>query len=558
MRSGDYSYRILCVSVPAVLSLIAAPLSNAGTSAADALLRSVTTPKDASLPSNAPRADGSQTLQNTAVTLSDPFLAQLFASVQVIPDLSFEARAWMNRFFNGQVRDAAHQWRAIQPHLTSTVLPSAQIAWLYSLWKLNLPQTFTQAWFEAQANPALASHRLMQTLEQVMAPTAAQWLQTGAVALTPSQEQQLTTLGEAARTSPVALSYRALSAMRKGDAALSVVSQLAPDHALKMPLAQTAALAAARRGDLAAAGGILKAQLEPALERLKDPEQLAQHYLQIARLLYQAGVLDGARTYYERIPEKAQSFLTAREELAWVMLRQGDHSSLRGLVKTLSLPLWKDRFAPELPLVRAVSNLKLCYYDAVEQDFADFLERNRPWATRIQQALVAPEPPAPVREDPYSRRALARRAGLEQEMARLTELGDTSLSAGLPAVGRQMHWDELRTQLQGASEIAKKEVSDEYRRSWRAASQELKEAIRKMQFVKVELLSQLHQLAQNQSGERDQLTTSQASAVSAPAAKLDVAPERQVFPFDGVVWADELFRLKGVAPSRCQNLGGAR
>ncbi len=74
----------------------------------------------------------------------------------------------------------------------------------------------------------------------------------------------------------------------------------------------------------------------------------------------------------------------------------------------------------------------------------------------------------------------------------------------------------------------------------------LKEAIRKMQFVKIELMTQVRSLS------------SEATPVNLPPQpqRLSAAAELkekgdQTFPFDGVGWADELFHLRSTAQARC-------
>src|SRR5262249_32739289 len=149
---------------------------------------------------------------------------------------------------------------------------------------------------------------------------------------------------------------QALAALKKGEKGVAALDRLPNTNALTLPLAQTVSLALARKGDLPGAGRVLKLHVEPAMASMRNPHALARHYLWIARLLYQAGAIDGAEAYYEKIPSGTAGFLTAREELDWVWLRKGDTARLRGELATLSLSLFEDKFAPEVYLVRAISN----------------------------------------------------------------------------------------------------------------------------------------------------------------------------------------------------------
>jgi hypothetical protein len=67
-----------------------------------------------------------------------------------------------------------------------------------------------------------------------------------------------------------------------------------------------------------------------------------------------------------------------------------------------------------------------------------------------------------------------------------------------------------------------------------------------MKFVKVELLSQLRLAAQGQPTTQDSISTS----LSAPARQA-VSDASMNYPFDGVVWTDELFRLRSVVQGKC-------
>src|SRR5262249_30798783 len=139
---------------------------------------------------------------------------------------------------------------------------------------------------------------------------------------------------------------RAWVALRKGATGEEVLDLLPNDHLLKRPLAQTLVLAKIRSRDLPGAAALLKRHIEPGIESAHSPELLAQHYVEVARLLYQAGYLDEAERYYARIPSGASSYLEARQEMTWIWLRKGDQSHLRGELKTLGHEIFAQRFSP--------------------------------------------------------------------------------------------------------------------------------------------------------------------------------------------------------------------
>jgi hypothetical protein len=537
----------------ALVGAIALPAAHAE-SGADALLGNVVTQPAGAAPSKA--ADAKPQVTLGGIQLNDPFAMQLFTAWQSHGKLPYDVNAWVLRILRGETRQAAHQWSAIQSQVPGDFENEAKAAWLYVLWKVDLPQSFLDQWIETASSGDFLQSRLGVALDQVISPGFDAWLADHAITIAPEQVGFVRKLANA--PGMVNLTLAAWVSLRDGDAAAQILPKLPITHRLKIPLARVAALGAARKGDLGGAGRILKTELEPAIEALHDPMELANHDLQIARLLYQAGAMDAAAEYYAKIPNQAPEYFKAREELTWVLLRQGDVSRLRGQLVTLSSPLFDGKFAPEVPLVRAISNLKLCYYDKVQKDFADFIRINTDWAHKIDAALKAENPPAPELEDPFSREAEKALAAREAEGKRLAALATESIQAVLPAVGPQSHWVKLQARMTALTEQARKQRSQEYRRQWSNRQAVLAEAIRKMQFVKVELMSELRSLARAPgSMDGSSLASAQDAIHLSQAAPVRAQPGQIVFPFDGVLWPDEMFHLRSVAQNRClEALGG--
>jgi tetratricopeptide (TPR) repeat protein len=319
------------------------------------------------------------------------------------------------------------------------------------------------------------------------------------------------------------------------------LAELPPGHPWRRELVRRAAYQLARRGDLRGAASLLEQEL---VTSRTDSGSLA---LELARVRYAQGSLDEAERWYAKVPRDSSGYLSAQEELLWVRLRQGNTARVRGALESLSLSLFDDRLAPEVYAVRAISNLKLCYYGEAEKDFRSFLERNRQWAQKIQSATVAAVPPAPPEPDWYSHlleRAVSARA---KERERIKSLIQDSITASLPAVGRQKHWRDAAERVEIALLRLHKAQDGEYRRQWKNAGVAVREAIRKMRFVKLELMSQLHQglspqpdSARAEEGRRKALASIQEESSS-----------RLSYPFDGVVWPDELFKLRSTASNQC-------
>ncbi len=210
---------------------------------------------------------------------------------------------------------------------------------------------------------------------------------------------------------------------------------------------------------------------------------------------------------------------------------------------SLSHKVFSDRFLPEVALVRSISNLKLCRYDGVAQDFAAFIEAHKVWAQKIQVALENPENAKIDGEDlKISALEKAIKARTNEE-AQLAKLSIDSIKAALPAVGEQAHWLNARSQVATAKAELSRQVVAQKQRFWKNREVVLTEAIRKMKFVRVEAMAQVRMA-----------TIAQANNdVTDTIKRVQAAPQKgsQTYPFEGVYWPDELFKLHAKASSRC-------
>ena len=129
-----------------------------------------------------------------------------------------------------------------------------------------------------------------------------------------------------------------------------------------------------------------------------------------------------------------------------------------------------------------------------------------------------------------------------EEMKTLENLALESKTAALPAVGVQAHWLDAKKTLAYSLEGTKKQRMEEYRRVWRSRRFVLREAIHKMQFVKVEFMGQMSKLAVKNSDKklRGNIKT-----------KLVASKDNVVYPFDGLIWPDEMFNLQSVTEGEC-------
>ncbi|MBS1986228.1 MAG: tetratricopeptide repeat protein [Bdellovibrionales bacterium] len=475
---------------------------------------------------------GAQATPQTAP--SDAF-TKLLARQRRDMRLPFMVSDWTRKIIDGQIRPASHLWSAVKTQLPASFQATGTAAELYTLWKLGLPNTFFNEWATAIANPQFAQSKANAALTDALEEEWTTWLETNTFAITDKQR----TLWINHQSHPTLKARFAL----RGDQtqALAIAAQLPETSLLRWKLAEGAATDLAKQGKVEAAIALAEKYGEAAQD---DAQTASAYHVLMARLRYQDGDLERAIAQYDQVAGDYAQYPLIIEERGWALARSGDYDRLRGDLFTLRTPVLKNFFGPESYVLQSVSELKLCRYDGVRKTFAEFDAAYSPVAKQITSALREKNSPVAPWSDDYSKLALQTQAQVQNEIHTLAELERESLSAPLSAVGRQSHWkafaNELGTNLQAANDA----VAKEQRRIWMSHASMLSEAIKKMRFVKLELLMEL---GISPSGTTDTQKTS-------TLADLHPAPEAdgvQTFPYEGVVWPDELFHFKAMASNRC-------
>ncbi len=501
---------------------------------------------DVLMQSAKPKQGGSSNLvvELGSVELNNPLVMHFFTEWQAASKMSFHQNLWARQVLEQKWGKIAHLWPTIRDSVDDEFAVTARSAYVFALWNLNLGQTFWNEWFEMARVGRYRDSKAFIALSVSIQPEFAKRFYDWGVHVEREQAEFL--LNEVQSAHPIFDTVRAHILLRQTGAHAkdgeTLLLRMPKTHPYYSALARTLALHFARQGDLGAAGSILK-KIEPITLGSKDPEQIASYYLQIARLLYQSGNLSAASVFYRKVPKGSRDFLTAREELAWVLLQSGEFGSLRGELQTFRMDVWKDKFLPEVHLVSAIGNLKLCFYGEVRKDFDLFLSKNKTWAGRVEAELAKADPSRPERIDFYIERAEQALTQRQAEQVKLRDLARESKTAALPAVGVQPHWLAAEKAIQFTMERTRKRQMEEYRRVWRSRRFVLQEAIRKMQFVKVELMSQMSRLAANTGGTKKLRGNVKTNLVA--------SKNSMTFPFDGVAWPDEFFNLQSVTEGEC-------
>lgn len=454
------------------------------------------------------------------------------AELAVHKKINPQVRDWFLRITQGSYESAFSLWPAVRRHVPAGLNATAEAGELYLLYKLDLAQTFLDRWLEEL--PGYQNSKAFAMLETEVAPGFESWLSTHPVVLTAKAKRSLAQLSEKKR---YVLVLKAWDARRDPAKAAVLLPKLGPTAWLSRNLVNTLIYQYARKGEIKPVAGLLKRYIEPSILITKNYEELAEKDLTLARLLFQAGNLEAARDFYSKVPNTSKYFLSAREELAWVYLRMGDTQRVRGEVVALTESGYETRFAPENLVVRGISDIKMCFYDKVENDIREFQRVNGVWAKRIAQGISDPAKHIPTGADEYMDTAVRTVKRLESEQAKLSGFKTKGFEKVLVA---------------DLAEAKHREIA-ESSRVWKSRRKEMIEAIRKMRFVKTEYLSEMLELTR-----RSTQSGTMVAANDGAAALKGVGRGQIVFPVDREVWPDELFHMRSSAKKDCFNYGGAK
>lgn len=449
--------------------------------------------------------------------LDDPYLIQLYGSWKAQRNSSPELDSWMELVFAKDFEEAFRN----PPSQSSIMLSSAM---LYLMHRIGLNQTFLDQWLRLSSSTDFINTELSMALDQIVSKSGSEWFFQNGIRLTEIQQKRLAGIPEnSTRFYQLA---RAWDSQRKGNAAEEYLSLLPPSDPLSISLAKTAVIQYAREGELAKAASILKNIYEPGMENVEDMEALSDYYMMLARLLYQANAFKESKHYYELIPEESANFLSARSERSWILLQEGDLSSVKGEVHSFNFSPLEDKFYPEVYWFGSIARLKLCQFEGVQKTFAKFIENNRVWARRIEKNLASDNPEPATKNDfhvLHLNRGIAQ-AKKEIEILKRMEKSPLALEKRVAAYKRMAKEETLR--------------------GWKNKKKILENTIHKMRFVKVEFISMMRRLKDKlyRHKTNDSIRTSLAGTLKG---------DQMLFPYDGMEWGDELFQLRGELSDLC-------
>ena len=157
---------------------------------------------------------------------------------------------------------------------------------------------------------------------------------------------------------------------------------MAPSQGITYSVRHAAAIDLALAGDVRASINALRSMLaDDVSDAEKNPVRLT-----LGRVLYGVGDVKGAIAAYSQVTRGSDSWFLALEERAWANFRIDRPDEALASLKTLLLPVFKDRVEAEPYFLASLVYLRVCDYKSVFKTIRTFKERFR---DRIKELEVA-------------------------------------------------------------------------------------------------------------------------------------------------------------------------
>ena len=463
--------------------------------------------------------------------LDNPFRIQVYTLSKTLGKLERKAEYFIQTFLSKEYKKSLSNLETLNK---TKLAPYKEAIELYLLYSLELYQTFTHQWIKLASTQKLKylDSDLGVALDQMITDKGSDPFWDSGVFLTRDEKLRLKEL-ERASSSGTNNILQGFKALRRGEDALKWIGNLGDQDKLKVYLAKTLILDFSKKRKLGASGKLIKNILEPYIEKSSDVYEIAEYYLILARLLYQAKAYKQAETYYKLIPESSPLFVQARSEILWVHLQQRDFAKVMGDLASLKLSVFDKDFYPEIYLSSAIGHTMLCQFTDARESIHRFVKVNREWVKQIDKNLKKENPPL-IKENFVSKLIKRQLEGLESEKEFFQEIKVTRYQKGL-----KHHQVETE-----------KMLSLEAKRHWENRERILEKALYKMKFVRIELLSRMRSLSEGllkgkgKWNKVDMLKTYSSASVKRLRNQLE-------FLYDGMLWSDEIFHLSAEVRNEC-------
>ena len=180
--------------------------------------------------------------------LSDTFLVQAYGRLKSLNIRDKKLQEYFELIFAkdylGAIKTDALSYTKIDEHRKFI-----RASRMYLLWRLDLPQSFFNAWVKESVDYNFLETELGVALDQIISPDASQWLISNGIIVTKAQREGL--MGINNTDSVFNHSVQAYIRLRQGKKSLAALQRLAPGDPLILPLAKSVLTDFALEGKLA-------------------------------------------------------------------------------------------------------------------------------------------------------------------------------------------------------------------------------------------------------------------------------------------------------------------
>lgn len=282
-----------------------------------------------------------------------------------------------------------------------------------------------------------------------------------------------------------------------------------------------------------------RALAHPASDRgLRNDARLA-----LARVLYEKEAYAAALAMYQRVevPELSIAEASLYLEKAWTSYWLRDYRETMGILYALEAPSYRDYFAPEKYLLRALVYKDLCHYIPAKREIRRFRFRHQQTLENIRERIDLREDDV-LRTAALGRGQLGRTAKFRRDLAdeadRIDTIGGSWVEVGLD--------DHLRMIYALKAERIDLALDAELRKRTRDIAEELVEFEEQMYLLDYEVGLAIYRRLKKEDARRQ----TDDDDLSIP-----IAGDRAYYAFDEEFWNDELPDYDFFVENRCFDEG---
>ena len=459
-----------------------------------------------------------------APKLDNVFMVQAYGSYRAL-SIDKKLNQYFDLFFAGDNMESLAEIKNYIP-INESIRRLLVTTKMYSFWKLDMFHAFFNLWKKESFQFDFSRTELGVALDELIGGEVSKKLVGNGVFLSADEIVKLKKIKT--QRSKINQSIQTYFALQDGVNALDLLAGLDLKDPMFIPVVKTIVTDLAGKGELATAAKIIKEKLEPRIELESDKDIISDYYLLLARLLYQAKAYEASSKYYSYIPDTSRFYMTAQSERMWNSFMMKDYARLLGEYKTLKMKEFEHFFTPDTHVLGAMANLKLCYFEDVNQSFNAFINANKIQAQRIKDFFDG---------------KITSRFNTDSNF-KIDQLNLYKMTFKNEIERRNILFGDVQEENLTLEDV-NKSIQNEIIREYQNAQKILEASLRRMRFAKIEYLSTMRRLkvkmAQNEN--KDQIHFIESGLEK---------DKKIVFPFDGVIFGDELFHYNSRVKKLCK------